>query len=812
MKRWLILLCLVLLPVCALAQDASLDVTWDGKSVTGYASCPLTITTDTAGEVTLAISDGKNNWLNWTLSVPVGETTVPWMGLGDNDERIPNGNYTFTATLKGDDGDVTQEQSITFTRCKNALLFALPSDDTLYLDDEDGWFTEVCLIREGTVCMEISPADDPEQVIYTRQNKVSSSEPKKLTWDGHAGKTTLAAGEYLLRYYESKNPDWAHEVRITIAEGTRPTLALQPTGDYLPAYTDPDDVIWAMMQQPSAVINIRSVAHQNVYASPDQKSQVLGTLHGQSQTVDVQEIGLDGWTLIGAWNHEQGEYVQGYVPTDCLTMVEPNSEYGLLLDKKQQRMAVFHQGERIAEIDVSTGLVAQDKLIRETAAGSFLTLEHMDAFSMNGQKYDYVIRYDGGNLLHQIPYKWANKLRDFSESTLQLGSKASQGCIRLPRDKGTSGINAYWLWTHLHYHTRVIILDDPLQRQAQAAAAEAGRDVSSAAEVTAVKAPQPLQEGETELIMTLGGDAVLGTREAWWKKTEAFPAYVERNGAAYFFAGLEQVFATDDMTFINLECVLKDNSRGEDKDKQYRFRGLPSYTEILKAGSVEQVNIANNHYIDYGSAGKTATRAALEEAGVPYSGFESTYVWEQDGWRIGFAGCRETVYKRDKQVIARDVAALREAGCDVIIYSCHWGKEYSAGHNALQEEMAQVCADLGVDIVVGNHPHVVQGVSTVDDTVVFWSLGNLLFGGTHDMTTFDATLARVNLRFDQQGYVGCTVRMIPILTSSSADIGLNDFRPCIAKDDDAARILAKIQADSGVTLLEEMYFPARQDQ
>ena len=126
--------------------------------------------------------------------------------------------------------------------------------------------------------------------------------------------------------------------------------------------------------------------------------------------------------------------------------------------------------------------------------------------------------------------------------------------------------------------------------------------------------------------------------------------------------------------------------------------------------------------------------------------------------------------------------------------------------------MAQVCAQAGVDIVVGNHPHVVQGVSTVDDTVVFWSLGNLMFGGTHDMTTFDAALARVILRFDETGYIGCAVRMVPILTSTLADIGLNDFRPVIAEGEAKERIWAKIQADSGVLLLEEMFFPARNNE
>ncbi len=812
MRRWLILLCsLLLFPVVAWAEEIGLDVSWQGE-IRGYTPCPLTITADAAGQVTLVINDDHNDWLNWTIDVAAGENVIPWMGLGDCDERIPDGKYLLTATFVYDGGSAAFTREISVSRCMNAVIFALPSADTLYLEEKDGWFAEVCVVRSGTVCMEIVSAEKPGEILYTKKTTVSTTDPKKLYWDGCAGKQKLPAGEYILRFYESKTPEWVKEIRVTLAEGTQPELALEVTGDSIPAYDDSDEVIWRLMQKPSAVVDIRSVAHQNVYAQPNKESDVLGTLHGQSQAVDVREIREDGWVYVGAWNHESGEYVEGYIPANRLKMVQPNSEYGLLLDKKKQKMTVFCRGERLAEIDISTGLVAKNKLFRETPAGSYLTVEHMEPFSMDGKKYDYVIRYDGGNLLHQIPYRRTEGFKDFSVSTAQLGSKASHGCVRLPRDKGESGVNAYWLWTHLPWHTRILILDDPVERQAEAAAAQGGREVSGAAKRSVPASSAPLAANESELVMTLGGDAVLGTREKWWKKTEALPSYVERNGADYFFSGVQNLFATDDMTFINLECVLKDNSRGEDKDKEYRFRGLPSYTAILTEGSVEQVNIANNHYIDYGSAGKESTRAALESAGIPYSGFEFTHVWEQDGRKIGFAGCRETVYKRDKGVIKRDVDALKAAGCDVLVYSCHWGEEYSAGHNLLQEEMAQVCAQAGVDIVVGNHPHVVQGVSTVDDTVVFWSLGNLMFGGSHDMTTFDAALARVILRFDETGYIGCAVRMIPILTSTSADIGLNDFRPVIAEGEAKERIWAKIQADSGVLLLEEMFFPARNNE
>ena len=440
----------------------------------------------------------------------------------------------------------------------------------------------------------------------------------------------------------------------------------------MPERGDSDGAIWEAMMQPSVVIDVKNVGHQKVYDQPSKGGKSLGELHGQSQAVQVMELLEDGWALIRAWNHECGAAVEGYVPASVLKLDRPNSEYGLLLDKQTQQLTVFFRGQRLTTLPVSTGLMAKDKLFRETPAGMYLTLERVDGFSSEGYYYDYAIRYDGGNLLHQLGYKSRSGRRDFSVQTAQLGQKASHGCIRLPAAVDECGVNAYWLWTHLPYHTRVVILDDPQERAMQQAVAEAGGEVR-AAKAREVAAPPALLEGETELLLTLGGDAVLGTRESWQKKEEALPAFLEREGMGYPFAGLQEWFASDDMTFINLECVLKADRRGESTDKLYRFRGLPEYAAALVEGSVEQVNIANNHYIDYGQAGREATREALDAAGVPYSGFGYTYVWECQGHRIGFGGCRETVFKQDRGIIARDIAALKAAGCEVIVYSCHWG-------------------------------------------------------------------------------------------------------------------------------------------
>ena len=317
-----------------------------------------------------------------------------------------------------------------------------------------------------------------------------------------------------------------------------------------------------------------------------------------------------------------------------------------------------------------------------------------------------------------------------------------------------------------------------------------------------------------EITITLGGDSVLGTREEWKDDRNTFDTCIKENGLEYPFGGLKEIFEQDDMTYINLECVLQSDNEGHDHNKQHTFRGDPSYAEMLPLASVEQVNLANNHTIDYRKAGTKSTQEALKAAGIPYSGNKELYVWEINGHKIGFGGCRETTFLNSKATVYRDIQSLKKQGCDVIIYSCHWGKEYSPTHNKTQQRMAQYAVNSGADIVVGTHPHVVQGIEQRDNSkgthnaVILYSLGNLVFGGTHDMKTFDATLARATLSFDDSGkYEGVTIDFIPVLTSGSAP--KNDFRPVLAQGEDKARIMKLIQDDSEITVEDGMWFESK---
>jgi poly-gamma-glutamate synthesis protein (capsule biosynthesis protein) len=273
----------------------------------------------------------------------------------------------------------------------------------------------------------------------------------------------------------------------------------------------------------------------------------------------------------------------------------------------------------------------------------------------------------------------------------------------------------------------------------------------------------------------------------------------------YPFSGLQEYFATDDLTSVNLECVLKEDGAGENKNKEWRFRGLPEYTAILTEGSVELVNIANNHTIDYGNAGYQATVNAIDGV-VEWCGKDHPVAVNVKGHMIGFGGCRETTYLQDPEVIRRDIGRMKNEGCGIVIYQCHWGKEYSEHHNLLQEAMARACIRAGADLVIGHHPHVVQGMDVIDGVPVLYSLGNLMFGGTIRLETYDGLLARICIRPENGDIV---LRLIPILTSGEAENGINDYCPLPAREEDRIRILRRIQQDTPFAVYDTMKISSR---
>ena len=796
MKRLILLLALLLsLTACARCEEA---LRAEGD-IQGYRDNPLTILSPAEGEATLTVEDGLNTWRTLKIPVRAGENICQWDGLGEHGERLAEGVYTLRLTLP--DGTETETRINKIKDCQ-AVEWALPGSDTLYLEDND-WYAELDPVRQGNITMAVYRG---EELLGSVTRSVSYG-LQKWKWNGRLQGEAVPEGEYTLRFFGEENPDWTTALTVTVREGSRPEMPLFVTGSIMPEEGASPEELWALAEQPAVVADVGNTAHLTIYAKQSTASQALGTVHGQSQALEVLELDGD-WTRVRAWVHEDGTPAEGWVQTKKLKVVTPRQDYLLVIDKKAQTLTVYDREGVLGSYGVSTGLTDKGKLYQETAAGSFLTQEHMVTFSTNGNNYDYVIRYDGGNLLHRCAWRDKNGLKDFSQQRESLGTKASHGCVRMEPFCTSDGVNAWWVYTHIAAGTRVLVLDDPEERTREALNAELSLEPDRT--LTEAEAVPELTEADTELVLTFGGDTVLGTREAWWQDEDALPAFIQENGAAWPFRQLQSLFGSDDLTVVNLECTLQATSVNEDKTKEYRFRGLPEWASALPESGVEAVNIANNHIIDYGDDGMVSTISALRAADVLYSGYGRLCLWEKDGITIGFAGCRETVWKEDPGVIAREVESLREQGADVVIYSCHWGREYSALHNETQEEMALCAAQAGADIVIGTHPHVVQGVEELDGTLVLYSLGNMMFGGTKDMTTFDGTLARVRLRFRDGEYQGAALTLIPIETSSSQPE--NDCSPRIAQGEAKTRILAKLQADSDVRITEEMYFPKKRNE
>ena len=287
--------------------------------------------------------------------------------------------------------------------------------------------------------------------------------------------------------------------------------------------------------------------------------------------------------------------------------------------------------------------------------------------------------------------------------------------------------------------------------------------------------------------VTLAGDTTLGSTDDLRKREDSFERVAEEKGYGWFFSGLTGLFATDDMTLVNFEGTLTEET--QKKEKKFNFKGPAAYTDILTLGSVEAVSIANNHTLDYGEKGREDTIANLEAAGLTVSGNGQLGVFEKDGVKVGMTGyCFP--YKDGRKDISDDVQALREMGCQIVIASFHWGSEYREDFTGEQRSIGRAAIKAGADIVVGHHPHIVQGIEAYEDTYILYSVGNLVFGGNVDPDDRDAYAARVTFTVHEDRAEAPEVTIVPLRLTALSDG--TDYRPVLAEGEEADRIVSRI--------------------
>ncbi len=299
-----------------------------------------------------------------------------------------------------------------------------------------------------------------------------------------------------------------------------------------------------------------------------------------------------------------------------------------------------------------------------------------------------------------------------------------------------------------------------------------------------------------DVTVTFLGDCTLGGEQKSRNASLGFFRRVAENGTGFPLREMSRLTLNDDLTVVNLEGVLTDRTL-EKVDKEYNFSGPASYTEILTSAGVECVTLANNHSHDYGDAGYADTKAALESAGVCWFGTDAPAVWRnEEGLRIGFIGVSGSLSGNRYQQYLRQMEQLKQYGCAAVVTVMHAGTEYSySAPDSYQAQIVSRAAESGSCLVVGHHPHVVQGYEIRGSVPVVYSLGNCSFGGTTHAKDSDALALQAVLSFREGGLTGITLHFYPI--SITSDARYNNYSPCFLSGSDAERVLEKIKKSTG---------------
>lgn len=304
-------------------------------------------------------------------------------------------------------------------------------------------------------------------------------------------------------------------------------------------------------------------------------------------------------------------------------------------------------------------------------------------------------------------------------------------------------------------------------------------------------APELMEEEDSvSITISAAGDCTLGTDVNFDENTNFTAVYNEQGYPGYFLEKVKYVFEQDDLTIANLEGTLTDG--GYREDKTFAFRGKPSYTSILTEGSVEAVNLANNHSHDYGTDSYNDTIANLDLAGIVNFGYDRTAVVDVKGIPVGLVGIYELAKGYDAESDLREsLAKVKESGAKLIIVSFHWGSEKENYPDDIQKTLAHVAIDEGAHLVLGHHPHVLQGIEEYKGRNIVYSLGNFCFGGNKNPSDKDTMIFQQTFTVQGEHVLEDNVKTI-IPCSVSSVSSYNNYQPRVLEGEDAQRVLDRI--------------------
>jgi poly-gamma-glutamate synthesis protein (capsule biosynthesis protein) len=246
------------------------------------------------------------------------------------------------------------------------------------------------------------------------------------------------------------------------------------------------------------------------------------------------------------------------------------------------------------------------------------------------------------------------------------------------------------------------------------------------------------------------------------------------NGLGSILPVVSDQLQAADIAFANLECPLA--TVGPHDPAGAVFRADPSTVTVLLQGGFDIVSLANNHALNSGLDALIETIGHLEDAGISYVGAareephaSDPVFLEARGARIGSLAYTDLAAHHSSQSkvgpgltkLQTQVAAAK-AGCDLLVVSFHWGVEDSDVPTERQVAVAHASIDSGADLVVGHHPHVLQGAEIYRNRLILYSVGDFIF----DPGTTDEAESGIFEIYYGAGR-GLQLRMTPVIIPAS---------------------------------------------
>jgi hypothetical protein len=273
-------------------------------------------------------------------------------------------------------------------------------------------------------------------------------------------------------------------------------------------------------------------------------------------------------------------------------------------------------------------------------------------------------------------------------------------------------------------------------------------------------APRRADLARRVLTIAWAGDTMLGSAD-----------HVAPDDGAPLFAQVAPLLRRADITAGNLEGVLTEATAskcdgGDDEEERhdcFAFRAPPATAQTLNRAGFDVMNLANNHAWDYGAAGQADTIAALDAAGVRWTGTPGQVtVLRRNGVRVAFVGYAPYAWAPSMHDVplAQGLVRYADSQADVVVALVHAGAEgRDQTHTPVGVEVsygedrgdtrtfAHALVDAGADLVLGSGPHVIRGIERYRDRLIAYSLGN--FAGWHNFSsggTYDlSALLRVRV-------------------------------------------------------------------